>query len=416
MKQQTRIFIVALVVLIALVLAFLGVFQQKSGFNWAISFDSSSKEPYGASVLAKLLEGYIPNHQLRFLDNAPDSLSLNTAEPQAQTYFFLGDSHFQEPDEALALFRFVERGGQALIVSEEPSPWLLDTLLSGSGLNHKTALKAEWIYEVELELKENNSTTSIFYKIPEGIERRNYTHFNPLLSSAVPRVRVHAVDKKSRPVFIEIPHGDGRFLLHVQPLVFSNYHLLRPSVRRHAAAVLSFLPEADILWDRYSRVAHNFSPQENYTPQPGKSPLQFILNHEALRWSFYLMLCTALVYIGFTARRRQRIIPIREPLRNFSLNFIRSIGRLYFLERRHEGMVRHQMRYLLSFLRERYKLNLNEFGEEQAELIHHKTGADLEVILRLAREYQRIKVYALPEDSDALQFHAKLTQFYKSCK
>ena len=79
-------------------------------------------------------------------------------------------------------------------------------------------------------------------------------------------------------------------------------------------------------------------------------------------------------------------------------------------------MVRHQMRYLLSFLRERYKLNLNEFGEEQAELIHHKTGADLEVILRLAREYQRIKVYALPEDSDALQFHAKLTQFYKSCK
>lgn len=416
MKQQTRIFIFALVVLVALVLAFLGVFQQKSGFNWAISLDSSNKEPYGASVLAKLLEGYIPSHKLRFLDDAPDSLSLNIAEAQAQAYFFLGKSHYQEPDEANALLGFVERGGQALIVSEEPSEWLLNTLFSGSGLNHASAVKTDWDYQVELKLSEKSSITSVYYKIPKGIEGRKYAHFNPHISTVLPRAKVLAVDKQSRPIFIEFPHGDGRFLLHLQPLLFSNYHLLRPSVRWHVAAVLSYLPEADILWDRYSRSQHSPVEQESYTPQPGRSPLEFILKHEALRWSFYLLLCTALFYIGFTARRRQRIIPIREPLRNFSLNFIRSIGRLYFLERRHEGLVRHQMRYLLSFLRERYKLNLNEFGEEQVELIHRRTGADRDVILRLAREYQRIKVYALPEDSDALQFHATLTQFYKSCK
>lgn len=415
MKQQTRIFIFALVVLIALVFAFLGIFKQKAGFNWNISLDASSEEPYGASVLAKLLEGYVPQHQLRFLDTAPDSLSLNSAEPDSQVYFYLGTEHFQEPEEAQSLYHFVARGGSALIVSEAPSAWLLDTLFSDSKLNHETAINATWVYEVELELTDKNPVTSIFYKVPDGIERRNYMHFNPMLSSA-PYCKIHAVDNKGRPVFIEIPHGDGRFLLHVQPLAFSNYHLLRPSVRRHAAAVLSFLPKADILWDRYSRASHSPFEQESYTPQPGRSPLEFILKHEALRWSFYLLLCTALVYIGFSARRRQRIIPIREPLRNFSLNFIRSIGRLYFLERRHEGLVRHQMRYLLSFLRERYKLNLNEFSEEHAELIHHKTGADRDVILRLAREYNRIKVYALPEDSDALQFHAILTQFYKSCK
>lgn len=422
MKQQTRIFLFAFVVIVILVMAFLGAFNSRKGFDWSTDYEPQSEEPYGTVVLSRLLKSYQPGHSLRMLTKAPDKEELQTNKANKPTYFFLGYKQFLSEEESASLLNFVRRGGTAMIVAENPSEFLIESLLNSidTSLSYEAFVQRKSAYNAELHQAERAGLpavhSSVFHKIPGIILARDYYYFQVDRQKLPARWLVLGQNKEQKAIWMSIPHGDGRFVLHLLPMAFTNYHIQRRSIRNHVAAVLGELPKADVIWDLYSRSPHNLPNEPATIQSPGRSPLSFLLEQEALRWSFYLLLGIAVVYLFFAARRRQRTIPIREPLRNFSLNFIRSIGRLYFLERKHEGLVRHQMRYLLSWLREKYRLSLSDFQEEQAELIHLRTGADLEVILRLAREYQRIKVYALPEDGDALQFHAILTQFYKSCK
>ncbi len=422
MKQQTRIYLFAFVVIVVLVMAFLGVFNRREGFDWSADYQPQSEEPYGAVVLSRLLKTYQPGHTLRMLTKAPDEKELQTYKTDRPAYFFLGHRQFLSEAESSSLLDFVSQGGTALIVAENPSEFLIERLLNrvDTSLSYEGFIRKKSAFNAVFHQAERAGLppvhSNVFHKIPGAIIARDYAYFQADRQKLPATWLILAQNNNEEAIWMSIPHGDGRFLLHLQPLAFTNYHIQRRSIRNHVAAVLSELPKADVVWDLYSRNPHNLPDEPDTIQSPGGSPLSFLLGQEALRWSLYLLLGIALLYLAFTARRRQRTIPIREPLRNFSLNFIRSIGRLYFLERKHEGLVRHQMRYLLSWLRERYRLSLNDFQEEQAELIHLRTGADLEVILRLAREYQRIKVYALPEDDDALRFHAILTQFYKSCK
>ncbi|WP_431215597.1 hypothetical protein ACQ86N_13470 [Puia sp. P3] len=133
-------------------------------------------------------------------------------------------------------------------------------------------------------------------------------------------------DGRGRPDFVKFTYkGGGSLYLQLAPLAFSNFFLLHKDNRIYYEKAISNLPSkaSEVLWDDYYRYSHN----EDF------SAFQYILSNKSLRWAFWLTLVLfALIYL-FDSKRRQRMIPLISPLRNTSVDFVRTIGRLYFQRR-----------------------------------------------------------------------------------
>jgi len=87
---------------------------------------------------------------------------------------------------------------------------------------------------------------------------------------------------------------------------------------------MSYLPQTvqEVIWDEYFRYDHT----------KDFSAWQYILSNRALAWAFWLLLLLfALIYL-FDSKRKQRPIPLIDPLRNTSLTLSGRSGGCTFSE------------------------------------------------------------------------------------
>jgi len=57
-----------------------------------------------------------------------------------------------------------------------------------------------------------------------------------------------------------------------------------------------------------------------------RTPLKYILSQESLKWAYYILIVSIIVYIIFQGKRKQRVIPLIPPLKNTTLEFVRIIA------------------------------------------------------------------------------------------
>src|SRR6185295_18393199 len=124
--------------------------------------------------------------------------------------------------------------------------------------------------------------------------------------------------------FFRIPYGKGNLYIHTNPLVFTNYFLVKPDKVEYASSVFSHLHGESIIWDEFSKseLTPNNAPKVN--------PMSYILQQDSLRYAWWLMLFAALLYTLFTAKRKQQVIPVLEGKTNTSLEFVNTIAALHF--------------------------------------------------------------------------------------
>ena len=183
----------------------------------------------------------------------------------------------------------------------------------------------------------------------------------------------------------------------------------------YVAKVLSYLPEGDIILDQYA-----LSWQKNQYQNNGngseKSPLSFILNNEALRWAWYTFILLLLSYILIGIKRQQKAIKVIEPLNNSSLEFVNTIGRLQFLQKNHPSLIRHQMRYLLLYIREKYRIYATELNEETIIQLSIKSGVNKDDIQAIKNKYDLLRNYVELEDNQAIEFYKLISKFLNTSK
>ena len=119
--------------------------------------------------------------------------------------------------------------------------------------------------------------------------------------------------------------------------------------------------------------------QKTYN-ETSSSPLRFIWANPPLRNAWLLFLGAVLVFILFNAKRRQRVVPIIEPLKNTSVDFIRSIGNLYMQEGDFHDMMAKKSQYFLSKVRTELLIDTQVLDEEFEKKLHLKTGKSPEII------------------------------------
>ncbi|MBK6839709.1 MAG: hypothetical protein IPG90_16740 [Bacteroidetes bacterium] len=142
----------------------------------------------------------------------------------------------------------------------------------------------------------------------------------------------------------------------------------------------------------------------------------YILSQDSLRWAWYLVLALTILYMIFFGKRRQRIIPILEPKKNTSLEYIRTVGQLYYQERNHRVICIHKMKLFQAFLRSKYFINTYEVDDDTIEKIAVKSTVDKEVIRSIFSQYNWIDKNLDISDQMLINFHQQIEKFYKTCK
>src|SRR5690606_19360837 len=113
------------------------------------------------------------------------------------------------------------------------------------------------------------------------------------------------------------------------------------------------------------------------------SPLRFVLSQPALKWAYWLTIIGLLTYILFNIKRRQRIIPIIEPLKNATKDFVGIIAQMYFLEKNHLDLAEKKIAYFYDNIRTNYLLNTQSISDDFKLQLSAKSGVDIDFVNRL---------------------------------
>ena len=95
-----------------------------------------------------------------------------------------------------------------------------------------------------------------------------------------------------------------------------------------------------------------------------RSPLDHLLSYRPLRWAFYTLLFAAVLFMVFTARRRQRVMPIVERPANRNLEFVRLLGTIYYRRHDNHDLFMKKYTYFREELRRKQLIDLDNIQVE----------------------------------------------------
>jgi hypothetical protein len=85
----------------------------------------------------------------------------------------------------------------------------------------------------------------------------------------------------------------------------------------------------------------------------------------------------------FEAKRKQRIIPVIRPLPNTTVQFVATIGNLYFQHGDHKNIADKKINFLLEQIRSRYFIPTNKLDDTFILLLAQKSGKPEREVIEL---------------------------------
>jgi hypothetical protein len=206
--------------------------------------------------------------------------------------------------------------------------------------------------------------------------------------------------------FVKIPVGNGAFFIHTSPVCFSNYFVLKGDNAEYTARALSYIPAGvtSVFWDEYYK----------RTQSGSLNPLRFLLSNEYLKWAYRIALFTLILYVLFGSKRRQRIIPVMEPLQNSTLDFVNTVGKLYFNQHDNRDIAVKKINYFLEFVRTNFYLSTTQLNLSFQDALAKKTSLPREDIIGLIWIIQEIEQNSRISDVLLLELNQKIDNFYKN--
>lgn len=203
-----------------------------------------------------------------------------------------------------------------------------------------------------------------------------------------------------------IAHGDGYFYIHSIPLIFTNYFMVDPVNQAYISRTFSFLPNRPVIWDEF------FKPNK----VRNSSPVKFLLEARALKWAWLVLLGSVLTFLIFESKRRQRIIPVEEPPANSTLEFTHTVGRLYFAHGDHKDLSEKKIRFLLEYIRNRWKLPTTEYNKEFIQRVAAKSGVDVLHVQELFAQAHDVHETESVSDNQLIRLSQQIDEFYAKSK
>lgn len=395
--------------------------------NWRYSFTSVDKIPFGGYVLYEELPSVFDidkNRQQLITQSCFTFLTDNDRETDTshkKGYFFINNHLYFDDQETEALLSFVDKGHTAFLSSQSFAGALADSLniytytryqfleeeakvgFYTPNLVKDTAVFSKVYQSFFTKIDTLNAIALGYYEgtydvleTPDGIE----SVLQPPTGTAKKQQKEQIATALN---FIKVPYGNGEFYIHTIPEAFSNYYLLNGN-QAYAENVLSHLDIQTIYWDEYKKTGRRYV----------ESPLRYVLSQTPLRWAYYLLVAGILLFVIFKAKRRQRIIPVLEPLQNTSVAFAKTIGSLYFQHRDYSAIIQKKIVYFLEQIRSKYYLDTSDLDSDFVKKLAEKSNRPETQVVQLVNTIKNIKEKTLHTEQDLIQLNKEIEAFNRT--
>lgn len=386
--------------------------------NDRITIWRKDKIPYGAFYAFEQLDEIFPNAEVVIDKESPDGSNNNIFKPKVSEIatkvtqhkgkvfqMILSPTVLPSDTELGALLNYVYEGNQLFISSFDIGKNLLDTLnLETSrlnGLRVADSLKVSVMNPVSLE----DQT----YWYP------GQTYDNSFASLDTEYIRVLGRDYNNNPNFVKISYENGGAIyIHLAPLAFSNFFLLHKDNKKYYDYALSNVPENTelVVWGEYFRDHYNGEGQGG-RPNGTARIFSWMAKQPPLLWALILLLSLFVIIYLFESKRRQREIPERKPLKNASLEFVKTIGSLYYQRRDNKNLALKMTAHFLDHVRNRFNIPTSRMDSDFEARLSYKTGIESAVIHDIVYQAKYLADQEAVSDTELLIFDQQLRNFYK---
>lgn len=407
--KGSRVFIVCIVAFFALMFVVQLNLPQK--YSWKATFSSKDKNPFGCYVFDSVMRRSLPNGY----DVTGKTLYQLSKDNDRRNILVVTDELRAGKTDVNAIKNIAAGGGKVMLVCGS-CPYGIDTLLmknfnvsfggytyfSMKSLQYKIknnieglrdtiywcggGIYGEAIYPGYSMMMDDKLKTDTLKDI-EMLSRskrfggmEDYEIVCDSVSGTVPSDTATWVCNAAR-----CKVGKGEVIFVSTPLFFTNYGILDGRTPEYIFRLMSYIAGQPVV----RTTAYMKTPDME---EAEASPLRFFLSKPPLRTALYLTLLLIALLMIFTARRRQRVIPVIEPPVNRSLEFVRLIGTLYFRQKDHAGIVRTKFMLFAEELRRLIMVDVTDHADDSHTfaVIARHTGIDAGEVARIVCDIRKV--------------------------
>ena len=183
---------------------------------------------------------------------------------------------------------------------------------------------------------------------------------------------------------VDFPIGKGHVFLASTPLLFTNYGILDDEGHDYVLRILNEVKDLPVV-----RSTAYLSARDDAVES---SPLRYFLTHRPLRWALYLTMLTCLAFLLFTARRRQRAVPVVKSPEDRSQEFVALIASLYEQRRDWRDLTLKKFTYFAEELRRQLSIDITDTAEDDQNipLLAQAAGMELDEVATLLSDLRRL--------------------------
>ncbi len=394
-----------------LIALFLTGSKREKKLDERITLRKKDKIPYGTWVAFRSLPAMFPGASVYTSRREPGSWNSVSEEESGQLFIAVTPQFMADEYEMDKLLAFAEKGNDVFISAESVSgdvEKILECRVTDSRLR-------DLFTEEKENLAGRGDSLGMVLKHPPFPERTVFRYPGQSYDASFSRVNERTTDElgndeAGRTNFIHLNAGRGNFYLHLAPLAFSNYFLLHKKNIGYYEKALSVINPGTkkIVWDEYY-----LNKKERGQREKRKSWISVLFRYPGLKAALLTALFTLMLFLLLEMRRKQRYIPVVAKPRNDSLDFVKTIGRLYYDKSDHRNLCRKMGSYFLEHVRSRYKMPTGLLDQEFIKNLQFKTGAEEGELMKIVTFIKYAEDAPDVSPAEVAEFHKLLEAFYK---
>ncbi len=404
MSKTLKIFIFAIIGIVGL-LTYLEA-EEPEPINWFPSYSKADKIPLGTYVAYNLIKEAFDEYDLKDINQPPYEF-LSDNDTINGTYMFINGSIGFDKSELDKILTWVEKGNTLFVSAKNIESALLDTLnidtdrlVSLDDINTKPL--------VELTNNTLKSETPFLYD--RNVDNLYFSEIDTANMTVLGTTQLYQDTlqiKEANINYLETAFGNGKILLHTFPEAFGNYFMLKDNHYTYTQNLLAYInPTEKILWDRYYKSGKTF-----YT-----SPLYLLLNNRYLKWAYYFILIGTVLFVLFEGKRKQRSIPIVEPLKNQTLSFTKTISGMYYQKEKHKEIATKQNLLFLEYIRNTLRISFDHIDDKVIRNIAARSNNSIEDTKTLFRYFDTIHQKSSINKDELTHLYTLITTFKNQSK
>lgn len=367
----------------------MGILSPKP-INWNESYSKNDKIPYGAYALHDLMQEAF-SQKFVVTETTPYVFLSKSKYKENANYVFINSKVQLGKVSMNRLLQFVDEGGTAFISSEIFEKKLQDTL--------KIKANQQLLFENHnpvIQLYNNNLKSEAKYQVDKS------TILSYFDLEKDQNITVLGKYSDGKPNFIRKKIGKGHIYLHSTPKAFTNYFILKDKNYKYTFHALSYLKNRQIIWDEHYKASRK-----------KKGSLSFIKTNAALEWAYYLAIIGIGIFIYFEGKRKQRVIPVLKAPENLTVDFVKTVGKIYYQNGDNRDLALKKFSFFLEYLRENFYIKTYNLNQEFVEKLVQKTNLEKIRIQQLINKHNEIRLSQSLKADDLVKFNAEIEEIYE---